>query len=153
MSNRDSLHSLVDSLPEAAFGSIERVLRTHQTWPPLPPQPQADVEEMWKRVKERFEKSAREYAAATGRGVVGGFFRGGHFRPGGGGDGAASMTGCEGETLVKVELRFFRSHKLELEERLRLSADKRFLLYSQKITGPTGVEDFYEKEFAVGEVG
>lgn len=148
MSNRDSLHSLIDSLPEAAFGSIERVLQTYQTWPPLPPQPQADVEEMWKRVKERFEKSAIEYAA--GRGVGGSFSCVGHFSPGG--DGAASMTGFEGETLVKVELRFFRSHKLELEERLRLSADKRFLLYSQRITGPTGEEDSYEKEFAIAEV-
>jgi hypothetical protein len=38
---------------------------------------------------------------------------------------------------------------LEFEERLRLSAAERFLIYSQRITGPAGEEDSYEKEFAL----
>ena len=61
------------------------------------------------------------------------------------------MMGWEGETLVKVELRAFKGHKMELEERIRLSEDQRALLYSQKIKGPTGKEDSHEIRFDVIE--
>jgi hypothetical protein len=37
MPHRNSLHNLVDTLPEAALESIERVLQHHQKWPPQPP--------------------------------------------------------------------------------------------------------------------
>ena len=146
MSNRDSLHKLVDTLPEAALESAQRVLQNYQMWPPQPP---ADAQKLIERVRERFERSAREHALRTGRGVTGSFFSGSNFRPDG--DGAASMTGSEGETLVKVELRVFRGYKLELEERLRISDDRNSLLYSQRIKGPKGKEDSYEIEFDVTE--
>jgi len=63
------------------------------------------------------------------------------------------MVGWEGETCVKVELRVFKGHKMELEERVRLSADQRALLYSQKIKGPMGKEDFHEIQFDLTETG
>lgn len=146
MSNRDTLHRLVDMLPELALERTERVLTNYQTWPPEPP---ADVQRMHEEVRKRFEGSAREHASKTGRGLITGFSAGGIFGPDG--DGGASMTGCEGETAVKVELRVFRGHSLEFEERLRLSDDKKSLVYSQKIKGPTGKEHSYQIEFQVPE--
>ena len=146
MSNRENLHRLVDTLPEVALETASRVLQNYQTWPPQPP---ADIEKMRELVKKLFERNAMEHASRTGRGVVGGYFSRSRYRPDG--DGAASVEGWEGETSVKVELRTFRGHRLELEERIRLSSDKRFLIYSQRIKGPKGEEDLYEKKFAVPE--
>jgi hypothetical protein len=65
------------------------------------------------------------------------------------GEGAASMTGWEGETLVKVELHVFRGHRLDIEDRLRISDDKNLLLYSQQIRGPRGKEGRFEIEFDI----
>jgi hypothetical protein len=146
MSNRITLHRLVDALPEAALEQAERVLTHYQTWPPKPP---ANVERMHEDVRKRFEENARHQASRTGRGVIGGFSAGGRFGPEG--DGVASMTGWEGESSVRVELRVFRSHSLEFEERLRLSDDKKSLIYSQKIKGPTGKEHTYQLEFNLPE--
>jgi hypothetical protein len=146
MPDRETLHILIDTLPAAALETAERVLRNYQTWPSQPP---FDFEKMQQRVRERFERSARHQAARTGRGVIGGFSGGSSFTPDG--NGHASMMGWEGETLVKVELRAFKGHKMELEERIRLSEDQRALLYSQKIKGPTGKEDSHEIRFDVIE--
>ena len=146
MSNRESVHRLVDTLPEAALASALRVLQNYQLWPPQPP---ADVEKLRERLRERLERSAREQANRTGGGVVAGSIGGSHFRPDG--DGAASMAGWDGETLLNLELRVFRGYKLELEERFRISDDRDSLLYSQKITGPRRKKASYEIEFDIAE--
>jgi len=36
MPSRESLRELVDTLPEGALESAERVLRNYQIWPPKP---------------------------------------------------------------------------------------------------------------------
>ena len=152
MSNRETLHRLIDTLPEASLENVERVLRNHQTWPPQPP---ADLEKFKRRVQERFEKSQRQAAEReaerTGRGVIGGFVFGSRSTPDG--DGSASMMGWEGETLVQVEMRVFKGHKMELEERFRLSDDRQAIQYSQKIKGPTGKEQSHEIKVAVVQAG
>jgi hypothetical protein len=37
MPGRESLRKLIDTLPEEALESAERVLRNYQFWPPKPP--------------------------------------------------------------------------------------------------------------------
>ena len=146
MPNRKSLHELIDTLPEAALDSTERVLQNYQTWPPKPP---IDVEVMRKRVEERFKKRGEEWAARTGAGFATARTGSGSFKADG--DGMASMSTSEGETLVTLEIHIFRGHRLEIEERLRPSEDKKLLLYALQIKGPEGKEGRYEIEFAVAE--
>jgi hypothetical protein len=45
----------------------------------------------------------------------------------------------------------FCGHKVDTEERLRLSDDKEKLVYNQFIKGPNGKEGRYEIEFGVPE--
>jgi hypothetical protein len=144
MPTRESLHQLIDTLPEAALESAERVLRNYQTWPP---EPSIAVEEMRKRVDELFRKRGEEWAARTGKGFAGSSHGRGSFRSDG--DGSASMSTSEGQTLVTLEIHVFRGHRLEIEERLCLSDDKKSLLYSQQIKGPQGKESRHEIEFDV----
>src|SRR5258708_6548508 len=120
MTTRESLHKLLDTLPEGALESTERVLQNYQAWM-WPPQPSADVEKMREQLEQRFKRSAAEHAARTGRGTISSSFSRSAFKPDG--DGSASMSGWEGETLVTLEVHVFRGHKLEIEERLRISED------------------------------
>ena len=146
MPNRESLHELIDTLPEAALESAERVLKNYQIWPPKPP---IEVEKMRKRVDELFSRRGEELAARTGAGFVSVRTGSGSFKADG--DGRASMSTSEGETLVTLEIHIFRGYRLEIEERLRLSADKKLLVYTQQIKGPEGKEGRYEIEFEVAE--
>ena len=123
MSNRDSLHRLVDTLPEEALESIERVLQHHQKWPPRPP---IDAQKLHDQVEERLRQFAKQHPAPAGQGRISGFATGGHVSAEG--DASVSMTGWEGNTRLKVEHRVFRGHKLEFEERLRISEDEKSLL-------------------------
>ncbi len=72
---------------------------------------------------------------------------GGSFKPDG--DGGASMSTSEGQTSVTFEIRIFRSHRLEIEERLRMSEDNKSLLYTQAVKGPDGKVLHYELVFDV----
>jgi hypothetical protein len=146
MTKRDSLHQLVDTLPEASVEPIEQLLQMYQKWPPEPP---ATVKEMSERMEEDFKKSLQEHAARTGSGTTLSFVRSSRVSPDG--DRSASQRMFEGETAVFVELRVFCGHKLDTEERLRLSDDKQKLVYNQFIKGPNGKEGRYEIEFDVPE--
>jgi len=146
MPNRASLHDLIDTLPEAALESAQRVLQNYQTWPPKPP---IDVERMRERVEERFRRRGEERAALGGTGFVGSHFSGSRFGPAG--DGMASMRTTEGQTLVTFEIQAFRGHRLEIEERIRLSENKKSLVYNQQVKGPDEKEGRYEIEFDVAE--
>src|SRR5271170_2667793 len=143
MASRENLHELIDEVPEAALEAAERFLRNIRTWPPKPP---VEVEEMGRRAEERLTKSREELAGRPGGGVIGGYHMSSHSKLGNN-DRAVSMSTSEGETLVNLEIRIFRGHRLEFEERLRLSDDKRLLLYSQHIKGPEGKEGRYDIEF------
>jgi hypothetical protein len=67
MLSRQSLHELIESLPDAALESSERVLRNFQNWPPKPP---IEVEKMRTRVDELFRRPGEERAARTGTGFI-----------------------------------------------------------------------------------
>ena len=144
MTTRESLHKLIDTLPEAGLESTERVLQNYQSWPP---QPAADVTSMHREVQERFRRSAAEHAARMGTGTISSSFSSSRFKPDG--DGMSSMNGWKGETLVTVEIHVFRGHRLEIEERLRISDDKKSLLYTQRIKGPGGRDGHTELEFNI----
>jgi hypothetical protein len=150
MRNRDSLHQLVDSLPEGALASVERVLERFQIWPPEPP-PDA------KRMQERVEALLAERTAPTERhteGLVGGSTSGGgRYRVGFGDDSDywAHASGFKGETGVDIEIRRFRGHELQIERQLGFSRDTRKLSYVLAIKGPDGKEDRREIEFDVSE--
>jgi hypothetical protein len=116
MPSRESLRELIDTLPEGALESAEQVLRNYQIWPPKPP---IEVEEMRERVDQLFKKNIEQQIARTGRGVMGSHSMSSRLKPDG--DGGASMSTSEGQTSVTFELRIFRGHRLEIEERLRMS--------------------------------
>ena len=58
MPNRDSIHKLVDSLPEEALETAERLLRSSQTWQPAPT---LDVPAMRRRVRQMFTRGPDEH--------------------------------------------------------------------------------------------
>jgi hypothetical protein len=118
MPSRESLHELINTLPEAALESTER-----------------------------FSRRGEELTARTGTGVRSFHIGGGSFNPDG--DGMASMRTSEGETSVTLEIHLFRGHRLEIEERMLISEDKKSLLYKQQIKGPKGKEGRYEMKFEV----
>ena len=149
MPDRDSLHKLVDSLPEAAVGVAETLLKTSQTWHPEPP---VDVPAMRRRVREMFTrgpgevegKPQNELLSAQGR--SGGFGRpASSFRSGM--DREASWFVVEGETLVTFRICRRHGHELEIEERFRVSEKDGTLQYSQQVKGPKGKRDTYAIEF------
>jgi hypothetical protein len=146
MPSRDALHELVDKLPEAALEATERVLNNYQTWPSRPPM---TIEKMRERVYERFRNHSGKSEAHGGKGFIGGYVGGGSSTPDG--DGMSSMSTMDGPDFVNFEVRVFRGHRLELEERLRLSDDGKLLRYSQQIGGPDGKTNHYELEFNVAE--
>jgi hypothetical protein len=146
MPNRESLHELIDTLPEAALKAAGRVLQNYQTWPPKPP---IGVEKMHERVDELLKRRGEEWAAHNRTGYVSVHMGGGSFKPDG--DGMASATTMDGADLVNFEILIFSGHRLELEERLHPSEDKKSLFYTQQIKGPRGKEGRYEIEFEVVE--
>jgi len=144
MPNRESLHELIDTLPEAALEAAERVLQNYQTWPPKPP---IGVEKMHQRVDELLKRRGEESAAHNRTGYVSVHMSDGSIEPDG--DGMASASTMDGPDLVNFEIRIFCGHRLELEERLHLSANKKSLVYTQQVKGPQGKEGRYEVEFDV----
>ena len=145
MPGRDSLHALVDTLPDEAVESIERILQHHHKWPPRGP---IDAAKLHEQVRERFKKFSEEHPLRSG-GSISGSSGGGSLSAEG--DARVCITGWEGDTLVKVEHRVFRGQRLEIEERLHISDNKQLLLYSQNIKGPAGKTVLHEAEFALRE--
>ena len=146
MLSRDALHALVDELPEAALEATERMLKNYQRWQSRPPM---TIEKMRERVYERFRNHGGKSEAHGGKGFIRGYVGGGSSTPDG--DGMSSMSTMDGPEFLNFEVRVFRGHGLELEERLRLSDDGKLLRYSQRIGGPDGKTNHYELEFNVSE--
>jgi hypothetical protein len=146
MPNREALHKLIDMMPEDALESAERVLKAYQTWPPRLP---IGVEELHKRVDELLRKRGEQWAAHNRSGFVTAHMSGESFKPDS--DGMASASTMDGPDLVNFEIRMFCGHRLELEERLHLSENKKLLVYTQQIKGPQGKEGRYEIELEVAE--
>jgi hypothetical protein len=145
MPDRDSIHKLVDSLPNEALEAAGRVLQSSQTWQPEPP---LDVPTMREDVKERiakgpdehFTEQMREHLARSGMTAPQAFPTLYSHRK-------ASGVASEGETSVTFTIWRYQWHELEIEERFSLSEDKHKLLYSQQIQGPKGKKERYEIDF------
>src|ERR1700688_1842608 len=120
MPSRESLRELIDTLPQDALESAERVLKNYQVWPPKQP---IEFEQMRELVHELFRKNIEKHSARTGRGVIGSHITSSRFKPDG--DGRASMSTSKGQTLVTFDLRIFRGHRLQIEERLRMADDNK----------------------------
>jgi hypothetical protein len=151
MPDRDSLHQLVDTLPEAALEAVERALQRLQTWPPERP---ADAQKMQERAQAILaERTARTSGASgVGCGVGGsisGWSGGGHWTDDG--DGVALASGFKGRDQVTIQLRRFRGHDLQIERQLGVSEDKRKVLYTLLIKGPDGKEGHAEIEFEIAD--
>lgn len=149
VTDRDSLHKLVDQLPADALAATNRALQSYQKWPPEPP---PDVTTLHQRVRELFMAGPPEKVLekldvfgqrkkrVLGSGVN--YSRDTE-------DCLASAHGSDGDTLVTFEIRRFRGCELEIEERIGTSIDKRKLLYSQTVKGPGGREGRLEIEFDI----
>lgn len=151
--DRDSLHQLVDTLPEAALEAVEGALQHFQTWPPeRPPLAKQMRDRVRQIIAERTGQSdgASRESGTGGGGYVSGTIGGGHWT--GDGDGVAKATsGLNDGTDVTIELRRFRGQELQIERRLGVSGDKRKLLYALRIKGPDGKEDRREIEFDIAD--
>jgi Clp amino terminal domain, pathogenicity island component len=129
---RDSLHALVNTLPDGALQHAKRMLEHLHVWPPSAP------------LRERMSKGFRP-GAVTASGAFGGWTSG----PGGEvEDGDFSSTRVEDGAVVVETHRIHRGHEITLIERLRLSEDGKTLAYSQEIHGPKK-EFRHEIEFDV----
>jgi hypothetical protein len=146
MPNREALHKLIDMMPEDSLEAAERVLKAYHTWPPRLP---IAFEKLHERVDELLKRRAEQWAAHNRTGYVSARMGGGSFKPDG--DGMASASTMDGPDLMNFEIRIFCGHRLELEERLHLSEDKKSLVYTQQIKGPREKEGRYEIEFEVAE--
>jgi hypothetical protein len=138
MPDRDSLHQLVDTVPEAALEAVERALQRFQAWPLEMPR---DAQNMQKRMKELIA------ARTAGRGSMSVMGSGSLI---GDGDCVMSGSGSKDGAEVTIELRRFRGHELQMERRLGVSKDKRKLLYALRIKGLDGKEGHREIEFDIG---
>jgi hypothetical protein len=144
MQNREALHKLLDTLPEDALEATERVLQNYQIWPP---KPRIGIEKMHQQVNALLKRRSEQWDPHNRTGFVSVRAGGGSFNPEG--DGMASAITTDGPDLLNFEIRIFHGHRLELEERLHISEDKKSLVYIQQIKGPQGKEGRYEIEFEV----
>jgi hypothetical protein len=141
MADRTALHLLVDSLPEEAMEATFRVLENYQKWPPKGP---ADAESLVKQARATLIRQQERHAQRMGCGVVSMGGGSSSFNPDG--YGRASNGGWDGHTRVTATFHYFRGHELHTVERLRLSDDKRRLLFSLEGKTPTGTvqsQDFW----------
>ena len=100
MPNRESLHELIDALPESCAridraSSLYRTIKLGRQSRPM----------TWRRCANGstnfLESAAKNWADRTGTGFVSALIGGSRFKPDG--DGMASMSTSEGETLVTLE--------------------------------------------------
>ena len=127
--DRESLRSLVDTLPEKVLEHAKRLLERLQTWPPVPPPRIAELQ------KEMRDKARA--ALKPGTGMMGG--GGGTWMRGPQGQlhkGTYSSSRFEDGAEV-VETHHFRDGiEITVIERFRLSDHGNRLSYSQEISGP-----------------
>jgi hypothetical protein len=150
MTNRDSLHQLVDTLPDEAMEAAERILRLNQRWRLAPPRP--DVPTMRTQVRKRINEippeikkmfpseRVKKSIASRGADLPEAFSALDSFR-------SASGVAQEGEVLVTFTIHRMRAQEVEVEERFSLSSDKDKLRYSVQVKAPGGKEARREFEF------
>jgi hypothetical protein len=141
--NRDDLHHLVDTLPEAALEPADKALQHLQIWPRQPP---PEVERMNREHHERMLQSMRPGTISGGGG-------GGSYSVGSGGridNGRFSFSRWEDKTAVEETHHFHYGHEITITERLRTGDDSKILIYATEIVGPKGKAHRQEITFEVG---
>jgi len=141
MATREELHTLVDSLPEAAFEPAHQMLTRFQVWPPPRPPRTPEFERFREEARERFQQSVEGKRGFFGMGG------GGNFDPARG-SGTAGSSYWEDETFVADTLRLHKGHQLLIKERIRLEAGKT-LIYTHSVEGPGHKIDQHEIRFDV----
>jgi hypothetical protein len=141
MVTRDELHSLVDSLPDAAFEAAQQMLTRFQVWPPPRPAVPPELERFREEVRHRHEK------ATEGKRGIFGMTAGGGFDPTRG-SGSIGSTYWEDETLITETLRLHKGLQLVITERIRLDSDKT-LIYAHSVRGPGNKMDQHEIRFDI----
>lgn len=145
MPDRNSLHQLVDTLPEAALEMVARALGRLQNWPPQMPRKAQEMQELAQEILAK--RTWRCPEVRGGKGCTRGTAGGGCWTADG--DGAATANGTIDRTHVRIEVRRFRGHQLQIEKQLGMSDDQRKLRYALLIKGPDGKEGYREIEFDI----
>ncbi|MGH9727317.1 MAG: hypothetical protein ACRD4V_01845 [Candidatus Acidiferrales bacterium] len=132
MASRNELHSLVESLPDAALESASAALVNMQIWPPpVPPE--------FRKLQDEFRDRPFGARHPAERGTIRGGTAGGSYKLGGGGkmeSGYFSSHRSEDGTFVIETHRFYKGYELTIVERLTLRDGGDELIYSSDITGP-----------------
>ncbi len=136
MNERETLHRLVDTLPEGALEPAKRTLEHLQVWPPQPP---PEVERMRREMGAQGFRGgcvgSGSYFLDPDRKMKGGSMSSSHAEPDG--------------TLIFQTRRFLQGHEVRIEERMRVPEGAGKLVYSHDIVGPDGQESREEMEFAL----
>jgi hypothetical protein len=140
--DRANLHTLVDTLPEAALENAERMLRHLQIFPPQPPPELERMRQIRQEQRDRMRRSIRP-------GTMGG---------GGGGSnfdhatryGHSGYSHWENQTVVHETHHFFKGHEIAVTERLRFTEDGKAIKYMHEVKGPKEGPIMHEMKFDVG---
>ena len=138
--DRSDLHRLVDTLPEGAFESAQKILEHFQVWPPQPPPQMKRMEEIRQEQEEHFRQSLRP-------GATGGFGGGGGIHPGG--YGHTSNPRFEDGLPVLESVHFYEGNEIAVVERLKLADDRKSIRYTHEAKGPKGERHVNEIVFDV----
>ena len=138
--DRSDLHRLVETLPEGAFESAQRILEHFQVWPPRLPPEMKRMEQFRQEQEEQFRQSLR-------RGTTGGIGGGGGIHPGG--YGHTSHSRFEDGACVLESLHFYEGHEIAVVQRLKLADDRKSIRYTHEAKGPKGERHVNEIVFDV----
>ncbi|HXN64471.1 MAG TPA: hypothetical protein VN862_04000 [Candidatus Acidoferrales bacterium] len=114
MPTRDELHSLVNTLPEAALTSVHVMLERFQVWPPQPLRGQIDM-----RDQSFFGGRSISFDPIAKRKR-----------------GSQHFSAYEGDTYVCVEKIYFNQHEFVLKSRLEPVEQGKKIACTQQIEGP-----------------
>jgi len=141
MATREELHSLVDSLPDAALEHVQHVLTRYQAWPPARPPRPPELERFLEESRGQFQQSVQGKRGIFGMGGTSDFDAKRS-------SGSAGTTRWEDDTLVSETLRLHKGHQLLVKERIRLDAGKT-LIYVHSVEGPGNKLDQHEIRFEI----
>ncbi len=139
MPTREELHTLIDTMSDAAINAAHRLLTNMQTWPPTPP---PTVEEMRKRMDDYLTRRQQEMKQRFG--TVSGFGGHGNYDPA-----VRSVSNTrdqwDGDTFIAQTYRRHFGHELMVIERIRVDGQR--LIYKHEIEGPGGKREEREITF------
>jgi hypothetical protein len=143
---RQTLHQLVDDLPEDALRRAEQALKYCED----PIERQRTVERARERLRAKVIQRLHESGKKTGRSYIGGGVGSGSTIVMPDGDFRSSMSGWD-DGPVTYYLRGFRGNMFEIYERLELAKDGTKLVLTQRVVGPNGAEQVLTADMPLPE--